>query len=249
MVAWLAVPGLAAAWEPLAEAEPETRIVRGPPRLTDTRLAVFEFASDVVGATFECSLEGGPFFPCQSPLRLYARIQLGQSYTLKVKATLKADTGQTLREDFSPAVHSWRTLAQLPWQPVITEPAPGALIEPRLLRVAGLAMPGARIRVLLNDEAVAVARADAQGQWALTVRVEAGPYTLFAELEDGAGEALSFTQPVPFTVQAPEPGGCSSVGGSPTLLLIGLVVLAMANGRPRCRQESRVSSRGCSCCR
>jgi hypothetical protein len=249
MVAWLAVPGLAAAWEPLAEAEPETRIVRGPPRLTANRLAVFEFESDAAGATFECSLEGGRFFPCESPLRLYARIQLGQSYTLKVKATLKADTGETLREDSTPAVHAWRTLDQLPWQPVITEPVPGALMEPRVLRVAGLAMPGAMIRVLLNDEPVAVTRADAQGEWALMVRVENGPYTLFAELEDGAGEALSFTELVPFTVQAPEPGGCSSTGSSPVLLLIGLVVLAIANGRPRCRQESRVSSRGCSCCR
>lgn len=249
MVAWLAVPGLAAAWEPLAEAEPETRIVRGPPRLTDTRLAVFEFESDVARATFECSLEGGRFFPCESPLRLYARIQLGQSYTLKVKATINADTGETLREDSTPAAHSWRTLAQLPWQPVITEPAPGALMEPRLLRVAGLAMPGAGVRVLLNGEALPVARADAQGEWSLTAPVKEGPYTLFAELEDGAGEALSFTELVPFTVQAHEPGGCSSVVGSPTLLLIGLVVLAMANGRHRCGQESRVSSRGCTCCR
>lgn len=246
-MAWLAVPGLAAAADPLAE--PETRIVRGPPRLTDNSLAEFEFESDAEGATFECSLNGERFFPCENPLRLYARIELGQSYTLKVKATIKSDTGETLRESSTPAVHSWRTLAHRPWQPVITEPAPGALVEPGTLRVAGLAMPGGMIRVLLNHEALPVTQADAQGQWVISAPVEEGPYTLFAELEDGAGEALSFTDRVPFTVQAREPGGCSSVGGSPTLLLIGLVVLSLTNGHKRCCQESRVSSRGCDCCR
>lgn len=249
MVAWLAVPGLAAAREPLAEAEPETTIVRGPPRVTDARLAVFEFESEAAGATFECSLNGERFFPCESPLRLYARIQLGHGYTLKIKAKLEAASGETPREESTPAVYTWRTVLQLPWQPVITEPAPGALVEPAVLRVAGLAMPGGRIRVLLNHAEVAVKRADAQGEWALTVPVVEGTHTLFAELEDEAGEAISPTAPVPFTVQAREPGGCSSTGGSPALLLIGLVALAVANNRTRCRQESRVSSRGCGCCR
>lgn len=244
MMAWLAVPGLAGAREPLEGAAPETRIVRGPARVIVSRLAEFVFESDQPKASFECSLNSERFFPCESPLRLYSRVRLGEQYTLRVRARLGEE-----RVDPTPASYTWRTLLEPPWQPVITEPAQGDSVEERMLRVAGLASPGGWIRVLLDYEPVAVTRADAEGKWRLTVPVEEGPHTLFAELEDGAGEAIAPTEPVRFTVWASEPGGCSSTGGSPALLLIGLVALASLSGRGRCRQESQVSSRGCDCCR
>jgi hypothetical protein len=240
-VVWLAVPGLAGA------ADLETRIVRGPARVTVSRLAEFIFESDEPRASFECSLNSERFFPCASPLRLYSRIHLGAQYTLRIKARF----GE--REDPTPAAHTWRTLPGLPWQPVITEPAPGDSVKERMLSVAGLASPGGRIRVLLDYEPMAVTQADAKGEWRLTLPVDEGSHTLFAELEDGEGEAIAPTELVDFTVRLPaveDPGagGCSSTGDAPALLLIGLVALAIMNGRRGC-QESQVSSTGCDCCR
>lgn len=237
LVAWLAVPGLAGA------AELETRIVSGPPRVTFTRLAEFVFESDEPQATFECSLNSERFFPCESPLRLYARIQLGERYTLQVRARF----GE--RVDPSPASHTWRTLLGKPLQPIIIEPEPGALVKMGTLHVAGLAAPGGKLTVLLDGKPVATADADIEGEWGVRFPVDVGPHTLLAELEDGAGELIAPTEPVEFTVQPLEVGGCSSAGGAPALFLIGLAALAIMNSRRRCTRESSMSSRGCDCCR
>ena len=46
---------------------PDTAIVSGPTALVRGRTATFTFSSDDPGATFECSLDGAPFFACVSP--------------------------------------------------------------------------------------------------------------------------------------------------------------------------------------
>jgi hypothetical protein len=137
-------------------------------------------------------------------------------------------------EDPHPASHTWRTLLELPWQPVITQPAPGDSVKERVLRVAGITSPGGRVRVLLDHQPVALTQANSGGQWMHTVPVEEGPHTLFAEQEDEAGEAITSTRPVHFTVdtalpEEPELGGCSGAASAPALLLIGLVALALRN--------------------
>ena len=242
LLAWLTMPGLAGAQE--TQPKLETWILRAPSRVTADRLAEFEFESDQPHATFECALNSDNFFPCKSPLRLYSRIRLGEQYTLSVRAILGEGW-----VDPTPATYQWRTLPELPLQPVITEPAPGALVEERVLHVAGLAAPGGRLWVLVDHRRVAVTQADSEGEWRLTVPVEEGPHTLLAELEDGKRRAIVFTKPVDFIVQPHEPRGCSSTGGSPALLLIGLVALTLMSSRGRCPQENRGSSRGCDCCR
>ncbi len=249
MVAWLTVPGLAGAQQSLPEGPPETRIVRSPPRIAASRLAEFEFESDDPQARFECSLDGAGFFGCASPLRLYARIRLGEKHTLEIRAR----NAEGL-EDPSPASHTWRALLELPWQPVITQPVAGDRVEGSTLHVAGLSSPGSTVRVLMDGRPGVATQADEDGLWQLTVPVDEGPHTLFAELEDEAGEAMTPAQPVPFTVspEAAEQGetlGCSGGGGAPALLLIGLVAIAITSGRRRCRQKSPVSSGGCDCCR
>lgn len=65
---------------------PTVRIVSGPPR----RLAVrgkearvkFEFSADDPLATYECSLDGGPFVACQTPYRI--RVKRGK-HTLELR--------------------------------------------------------------------------------------------------------------------------------------------------------------------
>jgi hypothetical protein len=225
----LLMPALAGADEEPLGAPPETRFVRTPARVTTQRLAEFEFESDVAGASFECSLDGHGFFKCHSPLRLHARIHLGQRHTLEVRALARDQVDPT------PASHTWRPLLELPWHPLITQPMPGDFVEQGPLRVVGMARPGSAMRVLLNDQPVASTQADRGGVWALTLNVEEGRHTLQAEMEDEVGEAIAPTPPVRFDVLRGV-GGCSAVaaGGSPTLFLIGLLALTISASVRQC---------------
>ena len=46
---------------------PETTKISGPSGVTKSPTAHFEFESSDPGATFECSLDGGAYYPCSSP--------------------------------------------------------------------------------------------------------------------------------------------------------------------------------------
>jgi hypothetical protein len=76
----------------------DTTIVAGPPGVTTSSAARFEFtASEPAG--FECSLEGAPFAPCSSPLPLES---LGEGrHSFQVRA---AGAGST---DPTPAERTW----------------------------------------------------------------------------------------------------------------------------------------------
>jgi hypothetical protein len=86
-------------------AEPETRIDEGPKKKTKRKKAVFEFSTLLVGATFECSLDGkapsgsGGYGACTSPLT--ARVKRGK-HVFRVRAVLNGIA------DGSPAQHSWK---------------------------------------------------------------------------------------------------------------------------------------------
>lgn len=65
-------------------APPETTIDSGPPALTTDSTPTFTFSSDDPGATFECSLDSGPFASCASP---FTTPSLGSgSHTFVVRA-------------------------------------------------------------------------------------------------------------------------------------------------------------------
>jgi hypothetical protein len=84
---------------------PETRIVKAPQDVVDTRRADFEFASDDPRAHFQCSLDGHGFFPCDNPLRLFSRIHPGQEHTLAVRAIDACG-----RMDPTPVSYTWRVI-------------------------------------------------------------------------------------------------------------------------------------------
>ena len=63
---------------------PDTAIVATPPATTTDRTPSFSFASTEGGATFECSVDDGPFQPCSSPLSL-PELPAG-THTLAVRA-------------------------------------------------------------------------------------------------------------------------------------------------------------------
>jgi hypothetical protein len=80
-------------------APPETTITAGPKDKTKKKTATFEFSANEPGATFECSLDGGPFTACTSPDTL--KVKKGKHH-FEVRAT---DVGGNVG---SPASDDWK---------------------------------------------------------------------------------------------------------------------------------------------
>lgn len=79
---------------------PQTSIDKGPKKKTAKKTAKFGFSSSTDGATFECSLDGKRFKPCDSPLKL-KRIKPGK-HVFSVRAVLDG------KADKSPATYRWK---------------------------------------------------------------------------------------------------------------------------------------------
>jgi hypothetical protein len=80
---------------------PETTITKGPKKKTKKKQVTFEFAADEAGSSFECSLDGKGFAPCQSPATRKARKR--RKHSFEVRATDEA--GNT---DPTPDRHTWK---------------------------------------------------------------------------------------------------------------------------------------------
>src|SRR5215217_8179892 len=87
-------------WTFTVATPPDTTIDSGPPSLVNSRSASFRFSSSESGSTFECSLDGGPFEPCESPEE-YAGLSEGP-HTFTVRAIDAAGN-----VDDTPASHTW----------------------------------------------------------------------------------------------------------------------------------------------
>jgi hypothetical protein len=90
-------------WSVIDARAPETSVDSGPPSSTADTTATVRFSSDEEGSSFECSLDGDAFSPCESP-KAYDGLSLG-GHTVRVRATDQA--GNT---DTSPAAHGDRAL-------------------------------------------------------------------------------------------------------------------------------------------
>ncbi|HWM18157.1 MAG TPA: right-handed parallel beta-helix repeat-containing protein, partial [Ilumatobacteraceae bacterium] len=91
-------------WEVVVDAPIDTGITAGPPSVTGSTSANFEFASTEGGSTFECALDGGPWVACTSP-RTVSGLGLG-SHTFAVRAI-----GPTGEVDATPATATWEVVA------------------------------------------------------------------------------------------------------------------------------------------
>ncbi|MCE9667574.1 Ig-like domain-containing protein [Myxococcus stipitatus] len=95
---------------------PDTEMLTVPPEMTNNTDATFEFDSDDADATFECSLDGGPFTDCPNPYEL-ENLPEGE-HTLQVRAR-DAD-GDV---DPTPASYTW-TVDLTPPETVIVSGPP-----------------------------------------------------------------------------------------------------------------------------
>jgi hypothetical protein len=85
---------------------PDTPITSGPPAFGPDNTATFTFSSSHTGATFECSLDGGPFVPCSSPFTTPS-LPPGR-HTFAVRAISVEGI-----VDPTPTVYTWRIAAEL----------------------------------------------------------------------------------------------------------------------------------------
>jgi hypothetical protein len=95
---------------------PATSIDTGPPALSSSANASFDFSSSEEGSSFECALDGGAFAPCTPPAE-YAALGDG-SHSFSVRATDPA--GNT---DATAASHTW-TVDTTPPNTTITAAPP-----------------------------------------------------------------------------------------------------------------------------
>jgi subtilisin-like proprotein convertase family protein len=90
---------------------PDTVIAAAPANPTASTTADFSFASDDPGATFECQLDGAPYFDPCGPTATYAGLALG-SHSLRVRAVDGSDN-----EDATAASHTWTIAPDAPVPP------------------------------------------------------------------------------------------------------------------------------------
>ncbi|MFC7359488.1 right-handed parallel beta-helix repeat-containing protein, partial [Nocardioides astragali] len=95
---------------------PETSITDRPAELTASSSAAFGLAADEPDSTFECSLDGGAFTSCATPVE-YAGLGEG-SHTFRVRSTDLA--GNT---DAGPATYTWTIDTIAPETTIDTGPA------------------------------------------------------------------------------------------------------------------------------
>jgi hypothetical protein len=87
---------------PLDLTAPQTRIEKGPPRVTGKRSAKFRFSSNEAGSSFQCKLDKRRFAPCVSPVKL-KKVSRDKTHTFEVRATDPAGN-----VDATPAKFKWR---------------------------------------------------------------------------------------------------------------------------------------------
>ncbi|MGH3086348.1 MAG: S8 family serine peptidase, partial [Rubrobacteraceae bacterium] len=121
---------------------PGTFITFGPPTLTRSASATFDFSSTETGSTFECSLDGAAFTACPPP-KTFSNLA-SRSHIFRVRAT--DSSGNT---DPTPASRTWTVDAV---KPTITAVKPIPNSSTRLRNVG--------IRATVSDSRSDLAKAD-----------------------------------------------------------------------------------------
>jgi hypothetical protein len=156
---------------------PETTLTAKPPALTNSATATFKFTSEP-GATFQCSLNDGPWAACNSP-RTYTGLVDGQQ---KFAARASDPAGNV---DPSPATFSWLIDATPP-EVTITEAPSGTTDQPTAtIRFTG--EEGAAFRCRL-DSLIEFEPCDSPVE---LTDLEAGQHTFTVWATDEAGNEAS----------------------------------------------------------
>jgi hypothetical protein len=142
------------AYDEAGNTAPDTIVRRSSDDLTSGRTASFEFSSpDDGNATFECSLDGEAFVPCESR-RQYQDLPDGE-HVFRVRAVDAAGN-----RDPSPAERRFVIDAGAPGAPVILSPAQSSTDNDGNFSISGSAEPGSTVGLYDGEELVGRAAVD-----------------------------------------------------------------------------------------
>jgi hypothetical protein len=179
---------------------PDTVIDSSPANFVNDARETFRFSSDEQNTTFECSLDGAPFEPCESP-KEYSDLTDG-THTFDVRAIDAA--GNT---DPSPAQRSWMMDTQSPQVRLTAPEQEGTLVRIEvILRAEASDNLGAeKVLFLVDGEVMNVDRsAPYDFGWDSTGAAD-GAHTVQARAIDAAGnEAASVARTIRVDNTAPD---------------------------------------------
>ena len=185
-------------------AAPETTIDLGPDFLTNHTDALFRFSSEA-GATFACSLDGGAFVSCSSPMG-YGGLAAGE-HTFAVRATDAAGNA-----DETPASATWTIDTAKPDTSITSTPPNPSVGEFVSFGLAGsddVTAPGVLDFQCRLDDAPWVDCASPKSYAA----VASGPHTFSVRAVDGAGNVDPTPASHSWTVDASAPE--TTIGSGP----------------------------------
>ncbi|NTX62946.1 Ig-like domain repeat protein [Myxococcus sp. CA051A] len=179
--------------------EPDTLVTSGPALLTDESSATFEFASSEPDSTFECSVDGATYAACTSPVTFEGFTE--GEHTLTVRAVDAAGN-----VDGSPASHTWTVDLTPPNAPVITAPAPSAVLADGTVTLTGSAVGAETVLVTVGSTTHGPIPVDSNGHWTFTLpfTLADDTYTAVVTATDAAGNTSAATS-VTFTVDTTAP--------------------------------------------
>ncbi|WP_225888062.1 adventurous gliding motility protein AgmC [Myxococcus xanthus] len=163
---------------------PDTTIVSGPPTVTNSTSATFDFASNEGPVTYECALNGGPFEDCSAP-QTFTGFSEGDQ-TLEVRAVDAAGN-----MDPTPATYAWTVDLTPPTLPTIDSPADQEEVATGTPTLTGTGEPGSNIYLDVGGATHGPILVDEDGNWTFTVPepLDEGPHTVSIISVDPAGNS------------------------------------------------------------
>ncbi|WP_426754077.1 adventurous gliding motility protein AgmC [Myxococcus sp. Y35] len=163
---------------------PDTTIVSGPPAVTSSTSATFDFSSNESPVTYECSLDGAPFAACVDP-QVFPSVSEGD-HTLRVRAVDGAGN-----VDPTPAEYAWTVDLTPPELPTIESPADQEEVATATPTLTGTGEPGTDIYLEVGGATHGPIPVDEDGNWTFTVPepLEEGPHTVSITGVDAAGNS------------------------------------------------------------
>ncbi|WIG98271.1 Ig-like domain-containing protein [Myxococcus sp. SDU36] len=219
---------------------PVTNIVEFPAADTNVPQAVFRFESDEAPVTFQCSIDGAAFDNCPSAYT-WDGVPEGE-HRIEVRAHDEAGN-----VDATPAVHVWRLDMTPPAAPVVSSPAPDAVVGSLTPTFQGTAEPGTEVLLFIDGLDFGSVRVEPSGQWRLTLTraISEGDHTVSARTQDAAGNigersgesAFKVDPSINIVREVSSRGGglsCAAGGqGSAPLMLLGWGALVLMAARRR----------------
>ncbi|WP_418765001.1 adventurous gliding motility protein AgmC [Myxococcus xanthus] len=178
---------------------PDTLVVSGPATPTSSASASFEFAASEPGSSYECSLDGAAYVPCEETVTFDGFAE--GEHTLLVRAVDAAGN-----VDPTPAEHTWTVDLTPPVAPLITTPANGAVLDDGVVTITGTADGAESVTLVLDGVPYGPIPVDAGGNWSFTppVTLPDGPYTVTVTATDEVGNTSASTSST-FTVDTTAP--------------------------------------------